>query len=250
MENLFSPEAEEEVFGTIMKLIARLSETKEDVQKILSDLHDADWDTMLAHNLYYDQEAHNDYFNDWYCGACHENFPRSQMSKIQGWNPHFYYCPACQEEIKRQHAYTCAVCQLSYVSMKTLSGNKTLLCPSCKDEGQVVKSNLGRAIAYRHPATLTLPEWIATLRYFNWTCTYCRERKYELLEHFIPLKHDGGGTTAENCIPACYACNVRKGDVHPAKLGSIFQPENLSLIQEYLAGQGTKPDSAETWKAS
>jgi hypothetical protein len=106
MDNLFSPEAEEEVFGTIMKLIARLSETREDVQKILSDLHDADWDTMLAHHLYYDQEAHDDYFNDWYCACCFEDLPRSQMSKIQGWNSHFYYCPACQEQIKQKYAYT------------------------------------------------------------------------------------------------------------------------------------------------
>lgn len=199
LDTLFSPEAEEEVFGTIMKLIGRLSETKEDVQKILSDLHDADWDTVLAHNLYYDQDAHDNYFNDYYCVCCFEDFPRNQMSKIQGWNPHFYYCPACQEQIKQRYAYICAVCQLSYVSMKAPSSNKKPLCPSCRDEGKVVKSNLERAIASHRPATLTLQEWVATLCYFNWICAYCRERKYEVLEHFLPLKHEGGGTAADNC---------------------------------------------------
>ena len=82
IENLFSSEPEEEVFGNIVELIATLSETREDVQKILNDLLAADWDVILTHNLHYNQKAHEAYFHDWYCGHCHEHFPRSQMSKI------------------------------------------------------------------------------------------------------------------------------------------------------------------------
>ena len=43
IENLFSSEPEEEVFGNIVELIATLSETSEDVQKILNDLLATDW---------------------------------------------------------------------------------------------------------------------------------------------------------------------------------------------------------------
>ncbi len=241
MENPFSSEPEEEVFGNIVELIATLSETSEDVQKILNDLLATDWDVILAHNLHYSQKAHEAYFHDWYCACCFEHFPRSQMSKIRGWNENFHYCAACQEQIRQENSYTCSVCQFRYVSMKS-PGERTPLCYDCRDESKVVKSNLERAVAFSLLATLTLHEWITALGYFNWKCAYCQEGKYEVLEHFIPLRH-GGGTTAGNCIPSCNACNIKKGNKRPTSLASLFSSESLSRIQEYLFRAGSKVSS-------
>ena len=66
------------------------------------------------------------------------------------------------------------------------------------------------------PATLKLQEWLETLETFHHLCAYCQSAPYQVLEHYIPINH-GGGTTSENCLPACYSCNVKKSGKHPEK---------------------------------
>lgn len=61
------------------------------------------------------------------------------------------------------------------------------------------------------PATLTTAEWLALLDAYGHTCAYCGEGPERLTQdHVIPLAL-GGGTTAENIVPACQSCNSRKG---------------------------------------
>jgi hypothetical protein len=71
-------------------------------------------------------------------------------------------------------------------------------------EARILRGSLSLAQNYDLPATLTLRQWIATLDYFDWTCTYCQEQPYKIMEHFIPVsKRDSyhpyaaiiGGTT-------------------------------------------------------
>lgn len=62
------------------------------------------------------------------------------------------------------------------------------------------------------PATLSQAQWAATLKHFNGRCAYCQARSYECIDHFIPLKQ-GGGSTQNNCVPACASCNTCKD--HP-----------------------------------
>lgn len=82
-------------------------------------------------------------------------------------------------------------------------------------------------------ATLTLEEWNDAIKHFNGMCAYCKEEKYDVLEHFVPSCL-GGGTTANNCVPACNSCNSKKSNLHPDELGDRFPITTINRIQEYL----------------
>lgn len=90
-----------------------------------------------------------------------------------------------------------------------------------------------RAIKLGLPATLTIRQWAKTVWHFNKQCAYC-QGKHEVLEHYIPLEL-GGGTTIDNCVPACKRCNLKKNRTHPDQLDGMFPVENLARICEYLA---------------
>lgn len=60
------------------------------------------------------------------------------------------------------------------------------------------------ARAFHAEATLTLVEWLEILNAFHWLCAYCRTRPFQVMSHTLPLPQ--GGTTATNCVPACYRC--------------------------------------------
>jgi hypothetical protein len=75
-------------------------------------------------------------------------------------------------------------------------------------------SQLGKARYFGAEATLTLVEWLETLEYFHWQCAFCGERPFQVLRHVTPLPI--GGTTVENCMPACYRCIRQKRRDHPA----------------------------------
>lgn len=93
------------------------------------------------------------------------------------------------------------------------------VCPNCharliaKEERKLthrsIKSALSRARAAKLPATLTNEEWQKTLKHFKNSCAYCGKTWY-VVEHVTSIEL-GGGTTADNCVPSCYSCNVWKG---------------------------------------
>ena len=59
-------------------------------------------------------------------------------------------------------------------------------------------------------ATLTAEEWFEIVASFGGKCAYCLVAMGDTLDHVIPLSA-GGGTTKDNCVPACWECNNRKG---------------------------------------
>jgi hypothetical protein len=65
--------------------------------------------------------------------------------------------------------------------------------------GQVVQARMLKA-----EATLTLMDWLVTLEDFGWRCAYCQSKPFQVMCHVVPLSV--GGTTPENCVPACYSC--------------------------------------------
>ena len=71
-----------------------------------------------------------------------------------------------------------------------------------------VKSQLLRARCLAAEATLTLVDWLTILDTFGWRCAYCQAKPFQVMSHVIPLSH--GGTTADNCVPACYGCCGRR----------------------------------------
>lgn len=88
-----------------------------------------------------------------------------------------------------------------------------------------LRKQLNEAVRAGNPATLTMEQWMATLEHFHYCCAYClngrsfdsldpelvERLQFELMEHIVAIK-DGGGTTVDNCIPACRSCNRRKDD--------------------------------------
>lgn len=54
-------------------------------------------------------------------------------------------------------------------------------------------------------------QWLALLERHNRTCAYCGRSDRPLTQdHLIPLCR-GGEHTADNIVPACLPCNLRKG---------------------------------------
>lgn len=83
-----------------------------------------------------------------------------------------------------------------------------------------VKAQLTRAHTFHAAATLTLVDWLLTLERFNWCCAYCQLKPFQVMSHILPLWH-GGGTTPENCVPACYRCVARR------KRDVLNEPDDL-----------------------
>jgi hypothetical protein len=67
-----------------------------------------------------------------------------------------------------------------------------------------VEAQLFKARSLRAPATLTIVDWLITLNDFQWICAYCQLKPFQVMSHVLSLPH--GGTTVENCVPACYSC--------------------------------------------
>jgi len=87
-------------------------------------------------------------------------------------------------------------------------------------------------------STLTLEQWMQTLAFFSGKCAYCLERPYQAMEHFIPLRL-GGGTTFDNCIPACKQCNSLKQGLHPNAVTSIPK-QDIERVYEFLQSLKTR----------
>lgn len=122
----------------------------------------------------------------------------------------------------------------------TFNSLKYDMCKYCigkikKSSIKTVNRNNSRARKLGCQATLTYQQWEETLEYFDNKCAYCLDGPYECLEHVNPLTR-GGGTTFDNCVPACASCNARKNNNSLSDLGHLFLEENLIDIFKYLEG--------------
>lgn len=130
-----------------------------------------------------------------------------------------YYLDQKRERQKaraeKDQEYLCILC------LKVLKLPNMDVCASCRKEHwkeeQRLKIHLYRARKASTPATLTLGQWISTLKRYNHQCAYCTTGPYEVLEHYIPISA-GGGTTQENCVPSCRSCNNHKRNEHPENI--------------------------------
>ena len=65
----------------------------------------------------------------------------------------------------------------------------------------------------------------------RFTCQYCHRQfdaKKLTLDHVIPRSR-GGGSTWENLVAACYACNNRKRDRTPSEAGMALQRKPAAM---------------------
>jgi len=135
----------------------------------------------------------------------------------------------------------CIICEQPFVSVDK---PKAYFCPEHRDwtwrrSVQALIRQLNRARKAGVPATLTWSQWSKTIRDFGLQCAYCGLRPYYVMEHFIPIEH-GGGTTVENCIPACSWCNRRKGGKLPEEC--LLASWKVEKVQAYLAQRGSNRD--------
>ncbi|SRR6266487_740191 len=120
------------------------------------------------------------------------------------------------------------------------SSTETIIYPlTLQQIREAVHRQYQRAEQLGLPATLTVSQWIYTLKLFEGNCAYCQSRPGIILEHFIPLSLNTSGTTIGNCVPSCFSCNTKKSNKHPDQITTISQ-QVLSSIQrklKYLEGQ-------------
>ncbi len=115
-------------------------------------------------------------------------------------------CPACFEIAREERALEALQAEEERALFAQQAGYPR--------EARRVRFHLDRAREQRRPATLTAEQWMRTLSHYHRRCAYCEDGPYEVLEHTVPLAL-GGGTTEENCVPACRACNSLKASRHP-----------------------------------
>lgn len=111
------------------------------------------------------------------------------------------------------------------------------LCDRCRTEERLamlkqLRRERQRAWRKHAKCNLTLRAWSITVEHYMGLCAYCGKRPYQVIEHVLPIAL-GGGTTVENCVPACEECNTRKGARHPDTLTGA----RMDGIRRYLAGR-------------
>lgn len=139
-------------------------------------------------------------------------------------------CSDCIKILEDKLRITCTICGVETIDHTSLDA-----CNDCYikyPNDALIMHHKSRAKALGMQATLTVDQWLYTVKYFEHKCAYC-PKPYEVLEHYLPLSK-GGGTTANNCIPACRRCNSRKGDHDPSKFDDMFPKKYLTRIREYL----------------
>lgn len=93
-----------------------------------------------------------------------------------------------------------------------------------------IRSALSRARRAGVPATLTEEEWAEAVAHFQDRCGLCGG-PWSIVEHATSISL-GGGTTADNCYPACVPCNTAK----------------RSTMLEHIGGDG--PERVLSWLRS
>lgn len=68
-----------------------------------------------------------------------------------------------------------------------------------------------RAVKYGALADFTQEQWDEMQAAYKFRCVYCHKKPAKLTQdHIIPLRN-GGQHTLSNIVPACHACNSKKG---------------------------------------
>lgn len=79
-------------------------------------------------------------------------------------------------------------------------------------EARQVLQQRRRARKMGLPKTLTREQWIAIKSAYKQCCAYCGKKpKFLTQDHVVPISK-GGGTVADNIVPACKSCNSKKRD--------------------------------------
>lgn len=133
-----------------------------------------------------------------------------------------------------QRRWNCACCKQRYTKSDYYAADE--LCRRCASKMQTaVWTNRYRTRSITPEYHLiTLTQWADTLHYFNFKCAYCQKKRYQVLEHFIPVSDDGL-TTVYNCVPACTSCNLRKREnPYTPNFKCSIPGKDIERVREYL----------------
>jgi len=80
------------------------------------------------------------------------------------------------------------------------------------------------------------------------TCQYCSRRTFDLtLDHVMPRSR-GGGTTWENVVACCKACNAKKRDRTPDEAGLRLLRQPYAPRFMFSSAYGVMPDIDPIWE--
>jgi hypothetical protein len=203
----------------IRKEIIRFAGSPEKARAFIEELAATDWESLER------------------CQCCFETIGRDGLLLVE--KEHYWrgkkLCTGCIQHIRSREPFDCVVCGDWH--------DKRDLCDLCrakyKPEISRVREHIARTSALGLISNLTIGQWLATLDHFEWKCAYSPNHRFENLEHYLSVSL-GGGTTANNCVPSCLRCNVKKHDRHPDQLHKYFPADNLARIREYLASVAMK----------
>ena len=212
----------EEIYA-LREAVVSASESEEDAQVLIrlvtQELEQTNWSQLITKKkAEYALREERRLNREVPCKRCKKKFKFRDLKRIEvAWGFGFY-CAQCFDHFNNEHSYTCPFCNVVYLSEKFSQS-----CPACriKDEAKealVLQRHLREAKKAGRTATLRLHDWFATLQHFGGYCAYCQKQPYQVLEHFIPInpgQENGGGTTVDNCVPACERCNKKKQNVFP-----------------------------------
>ena len=206
----------------IFERVERISQ----VPDLLRKLNETDWERWLS-----DMRARIAM-----CRQCHRYVRMAEATTIPElvWLGDQVFCFECAEQVLAEHTFKCEACNHEFHARRPPSPFS--ICPECDSPGMTfalssLAAQLQRALRQNLPATLTPHEWLDTLEYFGWRCAYCQRADFACLDHFVPVSQ-GGGTTRDNCVPACVSCNSTKGGKDPH--GSVIKPEAYARVIRYL----------------
>lgn len=230
--------------GSVIKVMARAAveriHSQEELDALVLLLECADWrqviaDGMAAYNAMR-QAQYDELVNT--MTKCHRCAAPSRLGDL-GDLGEGLMCQRCRDEVLEASKRICIICDEPYRARRSDEGNA--ICPTCYSpermkEWRRVKAQNSRAVNVSTAATLTIADWLRTLDAFEWQCAYC-SGPFECMEHFVPIEL-GGGTTRDNCVPACLSCNNTKGGYHPnlPTTGRNMPVGAMARVCEYLEG--------------
>lgn len=213
----------------------------DEARNIIRQLRRVDWYEIICARDDKRAEEHQTYLNSLHpCSRCGREFKRKDLGYPQYGSCRFHpMCKDCLISEQEDYERMCPLCgTIFYVPKRDM--RQDTICPEClvtKDteyiisQLQTVSLHNSRARREGLPATLTLRQWHQALKDFKGLCAYCRKEYGSVLEHFIPVSK-GGGTTVDNCVPACASCNSSKGSRHPDDI--TYGVPNIDKVRNYL----------------
>ncbi len=95
----------------------------------------------------------------------------------------------------------------------------------------------GRAARVGSEATLTIAEWLNINERFCGECAYCGQGWGLHIEHVVPI-YLGGGSCANNMVPACRRCNAEKARMPVETFLAMSPKREAEFIARVLRANG------------